>query len=74
MGASAGGRWCAPLGREGSAGEARGLQNPLSLFGCAEKRKRLLMVSREKGWAAAFQAPPETPFPALLRGFGLVVT
>ena len=29
-------------------------------FGFAEKRKRLLMVSREKTLAAAFQAPPET--------------
>ena len=34
------------------------LQNPLSLFGCAEKRKRLLMVSREKTLAAAFRASP----------------
>ena len=47
----------------GGAGEARHLQNPLSLFGCAEKRKRFLMVSREKTLAAAFQAPPEMPFP-----------
>ena len=34
-------------------------QNPLSLFPW-KKRKRLLMVSREKGWAAAFRASPGT--------------
>ena len=38
-------------------------------FGCAEKRKRLLMVSREKTLAAAFQAPPEMPFPACYGGY-----
>ena len=53
----------------GGAGEARHLQNPLSLFGCAEKRKRFLMVSREKTLAAAFQAPPEMPFPAFYGGY-----
>ena len=55
------------LSRETGCGEGRGLQNPLSLFP-GKKRKRLLMVSREKGWAAAFQAPPETPFPAFYGG------
>ena len=63
-----------PFGVRDGAAKAAGLrlrrgQNPLSLFGCAEKRKRFLMVSREKTLAAAFQAPPETPFPACLRGF-----
>ena len=56
------------LSRETGCGEGRGLQNPLSLFP-GKKRKRLLMVSREKGWAAAFQAPPETPFPAFYGGY-----
>ena len=54
--------------RETGCGEGRGLQNPLSLFP-GKKRKRLLMVSREKGWAAAFQAPPEMPFPAFYGGY-----
>ena len=41
-------------------------QNPLrwafvgAPIGCAEKRKRFLMVSREKGLAAAFRASPGT--------------
>ena len=67
--------WCAPSRGAGRCGEGRGLcgsaagQNPLSLFGCAEKRKRLLMVSREKTLAAAFQAPPETPFSAFYGGY-----
>ena len=39
-------------------------------IGCAEKRKRLLMVSREKTLAAAFRASPGTPFPAFHGGFG----
>ena len=66
-----------PFGARGSAGEARRLcgsaagQSPLSLFPW-KKRKRFLMVSREKGLAAAFQAPPEMPFPACYGGFGLV--
>ena len=38
-------------------------------FGCAEKRKRLLMVSREKTLAAAFQTSFETPFPACYGGY-----
>ena len=71
-----GGWWCAPSRGAGRCGEGRGLcgsaagQNPLSLFGCAEKRKRLLMVSREKTLAAAFRASPGTPFPAFRGGFG----
>ena len=54
-----------PFGARGSAGEARRLcgsaagQNPLSLFPW-KKRKRFLMVSREKGLAAAFRASPGT--------------
>ena len=54
-----------PFGARGSAGEARRLcgsaagQNPLSLFPW-KKRKRFLMVSREKGLAAAFRASPRT--------------
>ena len=53
-----------PFGARGSAGEARRLfgsaagQNPLSLFPW-KKRKRFLMVSREKG-LAAFRASPRT--------------
>ena len=39
-------------------------------FGFAEKRKRLLMVSREKTLAAAFRASPGTPFPAFRGRFG----
>ena len=61
------GRTFFPL--DGGAGEPRQLQNPLSLFGCAEKRKRFLMVSREKTLAEAFQAPPEMPFPAFYGGY-----
>ena len=44
-------------------------QPPLSLFGCAEKRKRFLMVSREKTLAAAFQTSFEMPFPACYGGY-----
>ena len=51
-----------------ACGSAAG-QIPLSLFGCAEKRKRFLMVSREKTLAEAFQAPPEMPFPAFYGGY-----
>ena len=62
-----------PFGVRDGAAKAAGLrlrrgQPPLSLFGCAEKRKRFLMVSREKTLAAAFQALPETPFPAFYEG------
>ena len=76
----------APLPRNRLAFSAAGGASPLSSspqnplrwafvgapIGCAEKRKRFLMVSREKGLAAAFQAPPEMPFPACYGGFGLV--
>ena len=54
-----------PFGVRDGAAKAAGLrlrrgQNPLSLFGCAEKRKRLLMVSREKTLAAAFRTSSGT--------------
>ena len=72
----------APLPRNRLAFSAAGGASPLSSspqnplrwafvgapIGCAEKRKRFLMVSREKGLAAAFQAPPETPCSALFTG------
>ena len=77
----------APLPRNRLAFSAAGGASPLSSspqnplrwafvgapIGCAEKRKRLLMVSREKTLAAAFQTPFETPFPACYGGFGLVM-
>ena len=66
-------RRCAPSRGAGKCGEGRGLQNPLSLFP-RKKRKRLLMVSREKGWAAAFRASPGTlaaPFTGVLAWWGL---
>ena len=72
----------APLPRNRLAFSAAGGASPLSSspqnplrwasvgapIGCAEKRKRFLMVSREKTLAAAFQAPPEMPFPAFYGG------
>ena len=73
----------APLPRNRLAFSAAGGASPLSSspqnplrwafvgapIGCAEKRKRLLMVSREKTLAAAFQTSFETPFPACYGGY-----
>ena len=64
-----GGRKCAPSrGAAGVPGKPGGFAPPILFF--LEKENASRPVEEKIAWAAAFQAPPETPFPACYEGFG----